>query len=294
MSDPEPQTRSDESRRFEAGLRRLLQSYSPPAPREAFREDLFDRLKARQAELAVGRRRRRTIRRLSYAAGATALAASVLLVFGVGITVPEPQAAPSAPGEFRTATADAAPAGRVVGVVDANAADGQTRRIRRSLPLDRPVRVRAQEEQAGLEIAPGVSLVMEKGSSVVIDGDTVRVDCGLISLRSRADAAAIAVALPHHDIELQPGSWLGLEVEDPAEYAAGGTPAPDVTLMEGNARLLARGQQRKLQPGRTYRLHNYPRLDYLPGETLDEKRLRNAGAWVKPTLVNFQTVVHER
>ena len=77
----EKKARSAESGRFEASLRRLLQTaYQPPEARGEFKAELLNKLKTRQARLARTRRRQRR-RRL-------ALASAVKSLIKVDLPVP--------------------------------------------------------------------------------------------------------------------------------------------------------------------------------------------------------------
>ncbi|MFW5856416.1 MAG: hypothetical protein ACOCX4_00940 [Planctomycetota bacterium] len=313
--------RTDESRRFEAGLQRLLkQAYQPPEPSEAFRGALLERMKRKQAEVVTRHRRRTRIRRVVFASGVTAAAASVAIAFsgllGAPTAVQEGTGAPSpahaaaerpshddattrnlvhvaqssSPETMPTvARLPADYQARVLGRLLVREGEGPYHTVQNTLTVQDGCELRAVHEQAGIELAPGARLVLEKGSAVELAADGVRVRHGLVSLRLAPDAEGVDLRLPEHTIQVAPGGWVGLQLARADRYADGGRPAPDVTLMEGAAAIRTDDGEVAMLPRRTYRLHAYPSLDRLEGEALDEQRLRRSREWVEPVLVNFQT-----
>jgi len=311
--------RTDESRRFEAGLQRLLkQAYQPPEPSEAFRGALLERMKRKQAEVVTRHRRRTRIRRVVFASGVTAAAASVALAFSgllgapsavqEGTDAPSPahaaaelashddattrnlvHVAQSAPAETASVATAEDYRGRVLGRLLVREGEGPYHTVQNAMAVHEGCELRAVHEQAGIELAPGARLVLEKGSAVEVTADGVRVRHGLVSLRLAPDADGVDLRLPEHTIRVAPGGWVGLQLARADRYADGGRPAPDVTLMEGSAAIHTQDGEVAMLPRRTYRLHAYPSLDRLEGEALDEQRLRRSREWVEPVLVNFQT-----
>lgn len=268
------ENRSNESHRFEVGLKRLLRTaYHPPEPRQEFRSSLLSTLRKRQAIVAEAYGRRRRIRRLSILSAAAALAASLLLVLGL-TTEPQsgsnaPTVSPQAQQQLADASSDPLKAsGAVQGVIEVSCNGGPFCRVEDRIGLGTAMRIRAPEEQAGIEVSPGVRVVLDKGSEVALTNGRIQMEHGLVSVRVADNAGPTHVALPNHELVVQPGSWLGLEMAPAHLYSPGGRPAPDVTLMEGKALVSNESVTGELQTGRTYRLHNYSAVAALNGETL--------------------------
>lgn len=283
------QGRYEEVDRLDANLSTLLkESYPRPEPRADFRNDLLARLKEKQGVVVQRRRRRRRIRRVAFGSAGGLLAASLAIMLTLG-GEPGSTASPQQQGEL-AASAAAQPGwqSRLRGAVEV-AAHGETFRpgTEARVALHQPIRARTRDGQGLMEIAPGARLVMDRGSLVRVEDGRVEVEHGLVSLRVEGDAEPIRLRLPRHEISVEPGSWLGVDVKPAAGYAEAGRPAPDVTLLEGAALLADADESCRIEPGRTYRLHPYPSLKAIQGRALDLRRPRHNQSWVQPRLVNF-------
>ncbi|MFH0911044.1 MAG: hypothetical protein V1918_06035 [Planctomycetota bacterium] len=283
-------------------LRSLLQrAYEPPEPAAEFQTALLTELKAQ-----AGTRRRARRRMRLYAFGTvTALAASLLIAVALIPLRVEPPAAPILPvllGASNTGQAaiEASQAtepspttapwqGKVEGApVRVLYPDREWADATGSLAVDKALSLRAVQGQTGVEIAPGVRLVMDKGSNVDFDNGVLSVKNGLVSLRVFDRDRPVEMRLPLHTLLVAPGSWLGVDMKPAENYAPGGSPAPEVTLLAGRASVKDAQSQGTLLPGRVYELHRYPNLENLPAERLGEDDLNRNPKWVQPTLVNFQ------
>ncbi|GEM_PF-2872777 len=266
-------------------LRELLRkAYRPPEPRPQFQSELFERLQMRSRALRQARLRRRRIRRL-VATSSVALAASVVLAAAVLVRTYEPVSS----GPSEPAASPAVWQGRVRGALQVREPGSAWAPAAERIAVTGPLVLRADGGQAGVEPAPGVRLVLDEGSEVEIRDRRIALAHGLISLRVGEHAQPVDLALPTHTVHVAPSSWIGVELESGARYAAGGRPAPAVTLLSGGAQVDDGAQYVALEPGRVYHLHPYPRLDRLPGEALDHDALAANTHWVQPTLVSFQT-----
>ncbi|MBN1257739.1 MAG: hypothetical protein JXA52_08550 [Planctomycetes bacterium] len=292
-------THSDESKQFEAGLKQLLRSaYHPPEPSEEFKAALLTKLKVKQAELVSARDQKRRSQRVTYLSTAMAVAASFAFILGINIfyqqqenPAPAPSLAPVvAINPVATNPQPVSWSGEITGQVDASWNNEGFAPVSNTIAFkSTPVKLRTSGEQAGVELAPGARMVMDKDSLVSFKDGRLQVDHGKINISLSEDATPLNLALPYHEINIQPGSRIDLKLEPAALYALGGRPAPDVTLLEGFASIRNHLSESTLLPGKTYRLYNYPALTPLLDENKTNRYPSRADSWIAPTFVNFQT-----
>ncbi|MHC4874238.1 MAG: hypothetical protein ACYTFY_20495 [Planctomycetota bacterium] len=259
---------------FEKGLRTLLRaSYHPVEPCPEFKKKVFNNLRESQRLLVAKKAKQRKIR---YAIFSFAASAAAVAVLTVGVFLNEGQ---QVSPEINLASAAGVNTSTLVSKSFANV-EGAMQISEKEDIVD----LRTTDSQGGVELAPGVHLVMDKSSHVSIKDGHLDIDKGLFSLRVKDSAEAFALRLKDHTISLHPGSWLAMDVKGTDRYAPGGAPAPDITLFAGKATVANPNGSSELQPKRTYRLHLYQSLEDMEGDSLKD----SGDVMAQPTLVNFK------
>ncbi|MHC4887005.1 MAG: hypothetical protein ACYTGH_18160 [Planctomycetota bacterium] len=287
---------SRDSGRFEDVLRVLLNSgYRPPEARPAFKQDLLTRMKAKQSEVVAARRRRLRIRTLVFST-VTAAAASVMLLLAIQPTPDTAPASAQPAPHVAGVSAKAVPAplwnGTVAGTVEVKEASGSWSASSDVLSTSASVTLRTTDQQAGIDLAQGVRLVLEKGAQLDLNSGQIAVNHGLLRVQLREGAKPLTLAFAGHRMMLEAGSDVQVAIQDPTRFAPGGQPAPDVMVIAGTASVLGsdpKGTPASLLAGRRYQLHNYQAFDRLGGERLDDRGMDDQNRWLQPQLVRFLT-----
>lgn len=284
----EDQKKSPDNVEFEKGLRTLLQrSYHPVDSCPEFKKDLLTKLKTKQKEVSSRHIRRRKVRFAAFSF-ASSIAASVAIIIGIAFSTdlsPENNAAPVEIATGKARTADST-------ITAVNHSSSKLNNIEGVINISETndaIDLTTSDHQGGVELAPGVQLVMDKASHVSIKNGLLDIDNGLLSLKVKENAKPYELKLKNHTIKIEPGSWLAMDVKDENRYAPGGAPAPDITLFSGSAIVANKNGSSVLSPKRTYRLHLYQSLEDMEGDDIGEN-YSDDSSLVEPILVNFKVL----
>jgi hypothetical protein len=291
-----------EAEKFEKGLRNLLKrSYKPVESRREFKQSLFAELQQKQHELAAKRTKSRKIKHMIFSISAAA--ASVAIVLGISISSNNIEPAENNVNNLSIA-ATAKPKATDTEAILKNKISPVHNKIEnttiaatnnysvKKISFDKKSGlISSPYQQTGLKIATGTRLIMGKGGQIKINGKNhITVNKGLLSFRLEKEASPLTVDIGKHQLVLKPGAWLGMDVKDNSLYAPEGSPAPDVTLMEGEAQIKNKNTNGTLLAGHTYRLHPYLAITRLDKSDIQGELHSKPTTWIKPTLVNYQVV----
>ncbi|MBN2713810.1 MAG: hypothetical protein JXR97_15435 [Planctomycetes bacterium] len=284
----------------------LSRAYEPVDYRQEFRDDLLDKLKSKQREMAGTKKKRgNTIRLFKYFTGLAAAAAFIFTIApmvtpqtktagdptiaGSDSSAKEPTIA-AVPSMKKTlfGNEDARIDEKIHSVTDNAQAvqvkfggnDWQTIDSDADVQFCNKMQLKVNDKHPDnvmLALADGAYLTVSPGSKVCNDGGKLKIDDGKVRLKLAETAKPLTVALPQYNIQLNPGADIAFKVESGNEYADGGAPAPYVAVFNGTATAMGSNNVKSdLTAGNGYDM--FPSLlAVVPGHKLGEIRRRALG-----------------
>ncbi len=304
MTDHEKKHDSDRAFRL-----LLERSYEPPTYREDFKSGLLGKLKERQQEVAARQRLARTVRFRAYFLGgfsgmaaAAALALLLTPLFSTQAISPgqanmdKPLLAqddrprrvissgieePANPAELAAVTEEKQPSAvryRIEGsdewqaLADEDSAFPVNARTVFAVPAE-------AKQSGGVKTSGGIVMVMDPGSELTCDRDTLAMNTGNAYVFVPKDHAPFSLALPEYNVSVEPGSRIYLRMNRDGKYVAGQEPAPEVMVVDGLAFSDSDRGTGPMFPGYSYKLDRYVTPD-LPGKKFSSSsatKLRETG-----------------
>ncbi len=256
----------------------LQRAYEEPVVRADFRDDLLRQLKTRQQTLAAARRQVRRRKVVALYGLVTAAAASVAFFFALPAVMhhqntdangnPGTEVAPGNLDGVRVLACDPIEVRGRDETRWRRYGQGDTFQFTEGMQarmIDGP------EQFVGLNLLDeGAKVVLGNQGCIRLSEGRLVVDAGKAAVYTTQAKKPLGLCVGDHDVALQPGCKMWVEVPNHAKFALNGAPAPHLVLFEGDAY----SARTKFAAEHVYQLYDTPTGKF-PNRQLGKYELEN-------------------